>query len=156
MHQPGYGGPGQGQPGYGQPGYGHQPPPAGPPGFGPPPPAYAPHVPNAPHPSYPARTPPAPQAPFGPDFLAADRHNSVVVDAQGVFFEMRGLTAEFPWHVVRSAHYRPSPDGKALMVAVVHVDGRVFECVVLAKRGGSLQEWLGQLAAVLGHYRPMG
>ncbi|MFF3907669.1 hypothetical protein ACFYZJ_17075 [Streptomyces sp. NPDC001848] len=94
--------------------------------------------------------------PPGPDFLAADRHNSVVVDASGVAFEMRGLTADFPWPVVRSVHYRSGPDEKVLMVAVVHVDGRVFECVVDAKRREKLQEWFAELAAVLGHYRPMG
>ncbi|MER6121827.1 hypothetical protein ABT173_03835 [Streptomyces sp. NPDC001795] len=131
-----------------QPGYGHQPPQAGPPGFGPPPPAYAPY------PSFPA---PALQVPPGPDFLAADRHNSVVVDAAGVSFELLGMTADFPWPVIRSVHYRESPNGRTLlMVGVVHVDGRVYECVVDAKRREGLQEWFGQLAAVLGHYRPMG
>ncbi len=150
MQQPGYGPPGYGQPAYHQPGYGHQPPPAGPPGFGPPPPAYGPY------PSYPTQAPRIPQAPPGPDFLAADRHNSVVVDASGVSFEMRDLTADFAWQVVRSVHYRPGPDGKRLDVAVVHVDGRVYECVVAAKRRELVQEWFAQLAAVLGHYRPMG
>ncbi|MBW8701195.1 hypothetical protein MBT84_16450 [Streptomyces sp. MBT84] len=129
-----------------QPGYGHQPP-AGPPGFGPPPAA---------DPPYPSSHPPAaPQLPPGPDFLAADRHNSVVVDAAGVAFETHGLSADFPWQVVRSVHYRASPDGRSLMVAVVHPDGRVFECVVAARRG-ELQEWFGHLATVLGHYRPIG
>jgi hypothetical protein len=94
--------------------------------------------------------------PSGPDFLAADRHNSVVVDAAGVAFEMRGLTADFPWPVVRGVHYRPGPDEKVLMVAVVHVGGRVFECRVNAKRREKLKEWFAELAAVLGYYRPMG
>lgn len=146
------------QPGYGQPGYGYQAAsagPAGPQGFGPPPPSYSSY---GSYLSYPTPAPPMPaeQVSPGPDFLAADRHNSVVVDAAGVCFEMRGLTAEFPWQEVRSIHYQARPDGKALMVAVVYVDGRVYECVVTAKPRERLQEWLGQLAAVLGHYRPMG
>lgn len=49
-----------------------------------------------------------------------------------------------------------STDGKALMVAVVHMDGRFFECVVEAKPRSRLQEWFPQLAWVLGHYRPTG
>ncbi|WP_128433415.1 hypothetical protein [Streptomyces cyaneus] len=144
-----------------------QPPSPGP-GFGPPPPqfppaqpAYAPvpppHAPVQPpygQPPY-GQVPPQP-APAGPEFLAIDKRNAVVVDASGVAFEMSGLTIEFQWPEVRSVHYRASPDGKALMVAVVHVDGRFYECVVEAKPRTRLQEWFPQLAWVLGHYRPMG
>jgi hypothetical protein len=92
----------------------------------------------------------------GPDFLAVDKRNAVVVDASGVAFESSGLSIEFRWPEIRSVHYRASPDGKALMVAVVHVDGRFFECVVVAKPRSRLQEWFPQLAWVLGHYRPTG
>ncbi|MDR6975709.1 hypothetical protein J2X68_002393 [Streptomyces sp. 3330] len=128
-----------------------QPPsPPPPPGFGPPPPQYAP--------SYAPQHPPqyAPQAgpPPGPEFLAVDKHNAVVVDAAGVAFEMYDITVEFPWPEVRSVHYKASPNGKALMVAVVHVDGRVYECVVTARPRERLQGWFAQLAWVLGHYRP--
>ncbi|KQX71196.1 hypothetical protein [Streptomyces sp. Root1310] len=133
-----------------------QPPsPPPPPGFGPPPPSYAPQHP--PHPPQYAQ-PYVPQAvpPPGPEFLAVDKHNSVVVDAAGVAFEMYDITVEFPWPEVRSVHYKASPSGKALMVAVVHVDGRVYECVVTAKPRERLQGWFAQLAWVLGHYRPTG
>lgn len=119
-----------------------QPPP--PPGFGPPPPPYAPQPPYAP-----------PAQPL-PEFLAVDKHNSVVVDASGVAFEMYDVTVEFPWPEIRSVHYKASPNGKALMVAVVHLDGRVYECVVNAKPRERLQGWFAQLAWVLGYYRPMG
>ncbi|GCB46368.1 hypothetical protein SNL152K_3666 [Streptomyces sp. NL15-2K] len=85
-----------------------------------------------------------------------DRHNSIVVDPTGVTFEVNGFDAEFPWPEIRSAHYKASPSGKALMMAVVHLDGRVYECVVEAKPRERLGEWFGQLAAVLGYYRPMG
>ncbi|MFB7928785.1 hypothetical protein ACFC4C_06715 [Streptomyces sp. NPDC056039] len=137
-----------------------QPPPPGP-GFGPPPPQYAP----APPPQYAPPVPPSygqagqvphPQVPAGPDFLAVDKRNAVVVDASGVAFESSGQTIEFRWPEIRGVHYRASPDGKALMVAVVHMDGRFYECVVEAKPRTRLQEWFPQLAWVLGHYRPMG
>ncbi|OQR61812.1 hypothetical protein B6E66_22750 [Streptomyces maremycinicus] len=146
-------------------------PPAPPPqpGFGPPLPQYAPGGPPpplSPAPSVPppytpspyAAQPYAPQAepPPGPEFLAVDKHNSVVVDAAGVAFEMYDITVEFPWPEIRSVHYKASPDGKALMVAVVHLDGRVYECVVTAKPRERMQGWFAQLAWVLGHYRPTG
>ncbi|WP_371645288.1 hypothetical protein [Streptomyces mirabilis] len=123
-----------------------QPPASTPPGFGPPPPQYAPQY---------APQPPQPPAP-GPEFLAVDKHNSVVVDASGVAFEMYDITVDFPWNEIRSVHYKASPNGKALMVAVVHLDGRVYECVVTAKPRELLRAWFAQLAWVLGYYRPMG
>ncbi|GAA2286842.1 hypothetical protein GCM10010234_28050 [Streptomyces hawaiiensis] len=149
-------------------------PPPGP-GFGPPPPQYAPaqppyaapqpppyaqapqQQPYAQAPSQPpyAQVPPQPAA-DGLDFLAVDKRNAVVVDASGVAFESSGLSIEFRWPEIRSVHYQASPSGKALMVAVVHMDGRFFECVVEAKPRSRLQEWFPQLAWVLGHYRPAG
>lgn len=132
------------------------PPPSVPPGFGPPPPQYAPQpVPPQPVPPQPVAPQPGPGAP-GPEFLAVDKHNSVVVDASGVAFEMYDITVDFPWPEIRSVHYKASPNGKALMVAVVHLDGRVYECVVTAKPRERLQGWFAQLAWVLGHYRPSG
>ncbi|MFI9567804.1 hypothetical protein [Streptomyces rishiriensis] len=147
------------------------PPPSVPPGFGPPPPQYAPQaIPPQPVPPQsvpPQSVPPQPVAPQtgapqagpprqGPEFLAVDKHNSVVVDASGVAFEMYDITVDFPWPEIRSVHYKASPSGKALMVAVVHLDGRVYECVVAAKPRERLQGWFAQLAWVLGHYRPSG
>ncbi|MER7476995.1 hypothetical protein ABTX60_04945 [Streptomyces sp. NPDC126510] len=141
-----------------------QPPPPGP-GFGPPPPQYAPAPPPYAAPQQPyaqapqqqpyAQAPPQPAA-GGPDFLAVDKRNAVVVDASGVAFESSGLSIEFRWPEIRSVHYQASPSGKALMVAVVHMDGRFCECVVEAKPRSRLQEWFPQLAWVLGHYRPAG
>ncbi|MEU2287953.1 hypothetical protein ABZ614_39620 [Streptomyces sp. NPDC013178] len=123
----------------------HQPPP---PGFGPPPPQYAPtphYAPTAPQP-----------APPSPEFLAVDKNNSIVVDASGIAFEMYGVSADFDWPEIRSVHYKASPNGKALMVAVVHLDGQVYEAVVDARPRGLLPGWFAQLAWVLGYYRPMG
>ncbi|MEU8848426.1 hypothetical protein AB0C70_19795 [Streptomyces sp. NPDC048564] len=135
-----------------------QPPPPPVPGFGPPPPQYAPQHPPAqpPYAPVPGQAVPPQPDPAGPEFLAVDKRNAVVVDASGVVFEMSGLTIEFRWPEIRGVHYKASPDGKALMVAVVHMDGRFYECVVEAKPRTRLQQWFPQLAWVLGHYRPMG
>ncbi|MFE1248203.1 hypothetical protein [Streptomyces sp. NPDC058741] len=144
-------------------------PPPGP-GFGPPPPQYPPAPPAAGPAAVPCPAPPGPYAPVsppygqappqpapaGPEFLAVDKRNSVVVDAAGVAFESRGLTVDFHWSEIRSVHYRASPDGKALMVAVIPLDGRFYECVVEARPRTRLREWFPQLAWVLGHYRPAG
>ncbi|HLL36802.1 hypothetical protein [Streptomyces sp.] len=88
--------------------------------------------------------------------MAVDRHSSIVVDAEGVSFEINDVTAEFPWPEVRSVHYKASPSGKHLMMGVIHLDGRFYECVVEAKPRTKLGEWFAQLQAVLGFYRPMG
>ncbi|MFE9019944.1 hypothetical protein ACFYNL_15405 [Streptomyces sp. NPDC007808] len=148
------------------PGYAPAPPPPHPPAPPPHTPAPSPHVPaSQPYapPPQPYGPPPQPYAPVppqpapdGPDFLAVDKRNAVVVDASGVAFEMSGLTIEFRWPEIRSVHHKASPDGKALMVAVIHLDGRFYECVVQARPRTRLAEWFGQLAWVLGHYRPMG
>jgi len=124
--------------------HGNPPQPYGaPPGFGPPPPpsAFAPQPPQ--------------EAPEGPEFMAVDRHNSVVVDSAGVAFEDHGHSAEFPWHEIRSVHYKAGPGGKTLMMAVIHLDGRFYECVVDARSRDTLGRWFAQLAPVLGYYRPL-
>ncbi|TQJ74855.1 hypothetical protein [Streptomyces sp. SLBN-31] len=118
--------------------YGNQPPQ----GFGPPPPQYAP-------------TPAQPPA-EGPEFMAVDVHNSIVVDVTGVAFEDHGAAVEFSWPEIQSVHYKASPNGKALMMAVVLPNGQFYECVVQAKPRAQLGQWFAQLAAVLGYYRPMG
>lgn len=132
-----------------------------PPGFGPPPQMYGtpPAQPYAPPPPpqyapHPAQAP-AP-APTGPEFLAVDRRNSIVVDASGVAFEDDGRGIEFPWPQVRSVHYRPSNNGKGLVMGVVHVDGRFYECAVDAKGRDRMNEWVAQLLPVLQFYRPLG
>ncbi|MFE9439471.1 hypothetical protein ACFYO2_10745 [Streptomyces sp. NPDC006602] len=124
------------------PGFGPPAAPTPPPGFGPPPPQYA--------------GPPPQPAATGPEFLAVHRNSSIAVDASGVVFEINGHEAEFPWPEIRSVHYKASPSGKSLMMAVVHLEGTMYECVVDAKPRELLGEWFGQLSAVLGYYRPMG
>lgn len=155
----------------GQQGFGPPPPPYAPPG--PPPPAQPQGQPSAPYgqPPQPYAQPPqpygqsqaapgapgAPGAPAqGPEFLAVDRHNSVVIDINGVAFEDHGIAIDFPWPEIRSVHYKASGNGKSLMVAVIHSDGSFYECTVEAKPRERLHQWFGQLAHVLGCYRPMG
>ncbi|MGW0418816.1 hypothetical protein [Streptomyces sp. NPDC003015] len=115
-----------------------------PPGFGPPPPPSA------------FASPPPQEVPAGPEFMAVDRHNSIVVDSAGVAFEDHGRSVEFSWQEIRSVHYKAGPNGKTLMMAVVHLDGRFYECVVDAKGRDPLGRWFAQLAPVLGYYRPLG
>ncbi|GKQ41040.1 hypothetical protein [Streptomyces sp. A012304] len=138
----------------------HQPPmPPPSPGFGPPPPQYAAPGPlpgPAPVPGPVPGAVPVPAPAPGPEFLAVDKNNAVVVDASGVAFEMYGITIDLPWPEIRSVHYKAGPNGRTLMVAVVHLDGRVYECVVGAKPRDVLPTWFAQLAWVLGHYRPTG
>ncbi len=121
---------------------------------------YAPPQPQGyappPPPQYAAPYPTPPQAPTGPEFLAVDRHNSIVVDASGVAFEDHGVGIELPWPEIRSVHYRPTGNGKGLMMGVVHLDGRFYECVVDAKSRDRSNEWAAQLLPVLQFYRPMG
>ena len=77
------------------------------------------------------------------------------MDAAGVAFEMYDITVDFPWPEIRSVHYKASPNGKALMMAVIHLDGRFYECVVDAKTRDTLGRWFAGLAPVLGYYRPL-
>lgn len=151
-----------------RPGFGPPPPPYTPPAAppGPPqpyaPPPYAPPQQPYGHPPQPygqpyPQQPPAGQVPLqGPEFMAVDRHNSVVVDGGGVAFEDHGVSVDFPWPEIRSVHYKASGNGKALMVAVIHVDGTFFECSVEARPRERLHQWFAHLAQVLGHYRPLG
>ncbi|MFI8530458.1 hypothetical protein ACIGMX_09435 [Streptomyces aquilus] len=134
-----------------------QPPPYGPPpgGFGPPPPQYAPQHPPQYPPQLPPQYAPQPPAPAGPEFLAVDRHNSVVVDMSGVTFEIRDAEAEFSWPEIHTVHYKATPNGKALVVAVVLHNGQFYECQVEAKPKERLREWFAALQAILGYYKPL-
>ncbi|WP_247613479.1 hypothetical protein, partial [Streptomyces galbus] len=111
-------------------------------------------------PSYgppPAYAPGPPQPAYGPpEFVAVDRNNAVVVDADGVTLDLSGVQADFPWPEIRSVHYRASPNGKALMFGVVHLDGHFYESVVQARPRARLGEWFARLGWVLSHYRPAG
>ncbi|MFI6104527.1 hypothetical protein [Streptomyces sp. NPDC051310] len=128
-----------------------------PPGFGPPIPVTQPyphaHPYQQPQPQPHPYQPPQPAAPAdGPEFVAHDRHNSVVVDASGIGLEVNGHTMDFPWAGVATAHFAPAPHGHVLMVAVRHPGGMLYECRVAARRRAQLDQWLAELGPVLHHY----
>ncbi|UNM16354.1 hypothetical protein J4032_05370 [Streptomyces formicae] len=116
------------------PSYG-QPPPQQP-AYGPPPAAYGPPQ----------------QTATGPEFVAHDRHNSVIVDAAGVALEIQGHTLEFPWSAIATVHFAPGPFATVLMVAVTHAGGMLYECRIAARKQAVLQQWLAELGPVLHHY----
>ncbi|MEU2155008.1 hypothetical protein ABZ532_08285 [Streptomyces sp. NPDC019396] len=128
QHPQGFGPPIPPQPGYGA-------------GYGP----GAPH--GAPH-------PPVPRAPVpdGPEFIAHDRRNSVIVDINGVALEIQGQIMEFPWSAIATVHFAPAPFGTVLMVAVSHASGLLYECRVTARRQPQLQQWLAGIGPVLHYY----
>ncbi|MET8475224.1 hypothetical protein ABZY90_33130 [Streptomyces sp. NPDC006422] len=131
-------------------------------GFGAPPPPFAPAPPAAPPaapppPSYAPGAPPAPPAPpagpggpGGPEFVAADKHNGVVVDAEGLHFEQGPHAIDLPWSHVRTANFQPMPSG--VFVTASMSDGAVYTCQVQARKKAQASEWCGQLGAVLQHY----
>ncbi|WUL62440.1 hypothetical protein OHS16_10920 [Streptomyces sp. NBC_00344] len=135
---------------YPPPQQGFGPPP--PQGFGPPP-VYAPGAVPAPGGvPVPAQATGSAAAPAGPEFLATDPRNAVVIDAEGVSFEQHGRTADFAWRQIQHVHYKRGPFGNVLMVAVVLPDGRFFEAAVTARNQAKLQTWFTELAQVLGFY----
>ncbi|GAA3220693.1 hypothetical protein MTQ10_28150, partial [Streptomyces sp. XM83C] len=99
---------------------------------------------------------PAPAGQAGPEFVAVDTHNAIVVDADGVTLDINGVSAEFPWQEVRSVHYRAGANGRKLMLGVIHLDGHFYESEVEARPKARLTQWFTQLAWVLHHYRPTG
>ncbi|QGV78829.1 hypothetical protein [Streptomyces ficellus] len=130
-----------------------------PPGFGPPIPVQPPYgAPPAPYgapqqPQYGTPQQPHYGAPAGgPEFVAHDRRNSVIVDANGVALEVNGHTMDFPWAGVAAVHHAPSPHGAVLMVTVTHPGGLRYECRVDARRKAQLHQWLAELGPVLHHY----
>lgn len=95
----------------------------------------------------------APQGPAsGPEFIAHDKKNSVIVDLQGVALEVEGHVMEFPWPDIATVHFAPAPWGTVLMVAVVHRSGMTYECRVQAKKQALLHQWLAELGPVLHCY----
>ncbi|WP_353944862.1 hypothetical protein ABII15_26950 [Streptomyces sp. HUAS MG91] len=122
-------------------------------GFGPPLPSFVP-----PPPAHPPAFPPPPSVPpaagpgtvQGPEFIAADEHNGLVVDADGVHFEQGPHAVDLPWAYVRTVRFQPVPDG--LYVTAVMTDGPVYECRVRARRRSLATQWSTDLAGVLHHY----
>ncbi|MGY0018834.1 hypothetical protein [Streptomyces sp. cg35] len=104
-------------------------------GFGPPPPTFDP-------------TPPAP--PAGPEFVAADEYNGLVIDSEGVHFEQGPHSVELPWEAVRTVQFQPLDAG--LSVTAVTLEGHLYVCRVRARRRSQVPTWCTDLAGVLHHY----
>ncbi|MEU6388993.1 hypothetical protein [Streptomyces sp. NPDC046939] len=102
-------------------------------GFGPPPPMYAPPVPAT-----------------GPEFVAADDFNGIVVDAVGIHFEQGPHSIELPWARLHTVRFHPLGDG--LSVTAVTVEGPVYECRVRARKRSLVPRWCTDLSGVLHHY----
>ncbi|MEU0373277.1 hypothetical protein ABZ070_24005 [Streptomyces sp. NPDC006283] len=118
-----------------------------PPGFGPPLPL---HPPAAPMYAPGVYAPAPPVLPEGPEFLAADARNAVLVDAAGIAFDQEGRRADFAWSEIQTVHH--TSRGSCLLVGVVHANGMFYECRVGARRQARLREWCAQIAPVLGFY----
>ncbi|MFF8842677.1 hypothetical protein ACF08N_08060 [Streptomyces sp. NPDC015127] len=88
--------------------------------------------------------------PAGPEFIATDAHNAVLVDAHGISFDQGPHHAEFAWHEVAGVHH--AVVGLCLVVTVVHSNGMRLECRVGVRRKSRLREWCARLDPVLGHY----
>ncbi|GGT10792.1 hypothetical protein GCM10010271_11650 [Streptomyces kurssanovii] len=106
------------------------------------------------NPVAPAAYPGNPAAPQGPEFVAADADNAVLVDAVGVSFDQRDVVTDFVWQDVQAVHH--TVRGLCLLVGVTHRNGVFHECRVGAGRQKKLREWSQQLALTLGHYRGGG
>ncbi|MEF2528492.1 MULTISPECIES: serine/threonine-protein kinase [Streptomyces] len=113
-------------------------------------------VPPLPHgmPPVPAAAPAVPgAAPLrAPEFVVADRRNSVVCDGSGVVFEVEGVEADFTWDELAGITYGPGHRGSHLVVTVRLQDGTSYSCQVHNRRAARIQEWLAQLHAVVSHY----
>ncbi|GGT24739.1 MULTISPECIES: serine/threonine-protein kinase [Streptomyces] len=113
-------------------------------------------VPPLPHgmPPVPAAAPAVPGAAplLAPEFVVADRRNSVVCDGSGVVFEVEGVEADFAWDELAGITYGPGHRGSHLVVTVRLHDGTTYSCQVHNRRAVRIQEWLAQLHAVVSHY----
>jgi hypothetical protein len=103
------------------------------------------------YPMNPLAPPVYPAVPQGPEFVAADADNAVLVDAVGVSFDQRDVVTDFTWQDVHAVHH--TVRGLCLLVGVTHRNGVFHECRVGAGRQKKLREWSQQLAVTLGHYR---
>jgi serine/threonine protein kinase len=130
----------------------------------PPPPPPLPSVP----PPYPPALPPLPPSPYapgaaippmgagaGPEFLAMDRRNAVVLDGQGMSIGADGSTVSFPWPAIDVAWCEKAPGrGHVLAVALALHDGTVHSCEVTTRDPAELAAWISQFNATLEFWSP--
>lgn len=125
------------------------------------PPAYPPAPPVLPPPSL-GPSPYAPGAAIppmgagaGPDFLAMDRRNAVVLDSEGMSLGSDGSTVTFPWPAIDVAWCEQGPGrGHVLVVALALHDGTVHSCEVTTRDPAELAAWIGQFNATLAYWSP--
>jgi predicted Ser/Thr protein kinase len=124
---------------------------APPPGYGPP--SGYPGYPV--HPGYPGAVPPA-DPDDGEDFLAMDRRNGVVADADGVSFGVNGRTYLYTWDEIRGVTHTSRGRTSGFTVTVVLLDGTARSCRV-GSRGGpaELALWSARLDAVVARHLPV-
>lgn len=120
-----------------------------------------------PPPATPAPTPPGTAAPtpamppYAPtvaapytEFLAMDRKNAVVADADGISLGNNGRVAAFPWAGIDTTWCTRGPKG--LVVAVALPDGSIHSCEVGTRNPVELEGWKAQFNAVRTHFLPEG
>ncbi|WP_405786093.1 MULTISPECIES: serine/threonine-protein kinase [unclassified Streptomyces] len=125
-----------------------------------PPPATA--APTPPAPAPPATQAPTPaMPPYAPtvaaphtEFLAMDRKNAVVADADGISLGNNGRVAAFPWAGIDTTWCTRGPKG--LVVAVALPDGSIHSCEVGTRNPVELEGWKAQFNAVRTHFLPGG
>lgn len=100
--------------------------------------------------------PPVDQVPpDAPEFLAMDRKNAVVADADGISLGVNGRVAEFPWPAIHTAWCeRATGRGHVLLVAVALNDGSIHSCEVGTRDPAELTAWLAHFTALMAYYEP--
>ncbi|MFG3551465.1 serine/threonine-protein kinase [Streptomyces sp. NPDC047725] len=89
-----------------------------------------------------------------PQFLAMDRKNAIVADADGISLGINGRPIDFPWSGVRDITYTESGRGLGLVVTVHVGDGTSHSCRVTTRNEEELDDWIDHLILVRGHFLP--
>ncbi|MFF3896404.1 serine/threonine-protein kinase [Streptomyces sp. NPDC001812] len=112
--------------------------------------------PPPPHPPGPPGLPPtAASAGESPQFLAMDRKNAIVADADGISLGINGRPTDFPWHVIRDISHVESGRGLGLTVTVHLADGTSHSCRVTTRDEEELDDWIDRLTLVREHFLPL-
>jgi len=108
-----------------------------------------------PHPPAPPNLQPTMDSPGEtPQFLAMDRKNAIVADADGISLGINGHPTDFPWYVVRDITHLESGRGLGLTVTVHLADGTSHSCRVTTRDEGELDDWIDHLTLVREHFLP--
>ncbi|WP_406350895.1 serine/threonine protein kinase [Streptomyces sp. NBC_01635] len=108
-----------------------------------------------PHPPGPPSLPPTvDSAEESPQFLAMDRKNAIVADADGISLGINGHPTDFPWYAVRDIVHVESGRGLGLTVTVHLADGTSRSCRVTTRDEEELDNWIDHLTLVREHFLP--